>query len=249
MFTTRIIKGGALLADSLRFLEAWEPDLSPDENLARFAAQRLLGKTRVREKAVLNILRRRFLETNASVVRTLRRLRHDPVALREACYYEATRTEELLAAFAEEPLFTWYHAGKREITLEDVLHWLATDRRVPDWNEVTRKRVAQGILATFRDFGLLQGEVGSRRKQITFPNLSLRGFLYVSLRERRRCSSDRALLESRVWRRYLLTPYDVRRLFLEANRLGYLHFSEAGSMIRVDWLIESLEEVSNVIPT
>jgi hypothetical protein len=248
MFTARIIKGGALLADSLRFLEAWNPDLGPQENLARFAASRVLAKTQIRQKAVLDILRRRFLDSHTGVVGALRRLMHDPVAFREACYYEATRTDELLAAFAEGPLFLWYQAGRREVSLDDVSRWLATDARVPRWNMQTRLRVAQGLLATLRDFGILRGATRGRRKQIAPPHLSIRGFIYVALRERGRSKSDRALFKSSVWRCYLLSMEEVRRLFREADRLGYLRFAEAGSMVRVDWLIKDLQEISDVVP-
>jgi hypothetical protein len=248
MFTARIIKGGALLSESRRFLEAWQPDRTPEENLARIAARRALGKTQVRQNAVLGILRRRFLEAGPEVVSSLRRLVQNPVAFREACYYEATRTDELLAAFAEGPLFALYRAGQREVDVNDVNRWLATDARVPRWNAETRERVAQGLLATLRDFGILEGAVRGRRKRISPPHLSSQGFCYVALRERNRHRSARSVLQAPLWRRYLLTAEAVRRLFLDADRLGCLRFAEAGSMVRVDWLITSLEEIPDVIP-
>jgi hypothetical protein len=248
MFTARIIKGGALLADSLRFIEAWNPDLRPEENLVRFAADRVLAKTQIRQKVVLDILRRRFLDPGTGVVGALRRLMQDPTGFREACYYEATRTDELLAAFAEGPLFAWYEAGRREVSLDDVGRWLASDARVPRWNMQTRLRVARGLLATVRDFGILRGAARGRRKQIAPPRLSIRGFIYVALRERNQSNSDRALINSSVWRRYLLSTDDVRHLFREADRLGYLRFAEVGSMVRVDWLVKDLEEIPDVVP-
>ncbi len=247
-FTSRIIKGGALLADTRRFLEAWEPHPTPDDSMARFAVRHALGKTQVRQKAILEILRRRYLDSGPEVVSTLRRLVGDPAAFREACYYEATRTDGLLAALTEGPLFTWYQARRMEIDADDVSRWLATDSRVPRWNAETRSRVAQGVVATLRDFGILEGAVRGRRKRIATPHLSVRGFGYVSLRERSRDVSDRSILGSPVWRRYLLTPDAVRRLFLEVDRLGFLRFGEAGSMVRIDWLVRKLTEMPNVLP-
>lgn len=248
MFTARIIKGGALLADSRRFLEIWQPDRTLEENLARFAARRALGKTQVRQNAVLGILRRRFLEAGPEVVMGLRRLAWNPVAFREACYYEATRTDDLLAAFAEGPLFTLYRAGQREVDVNDVNRWLTGDPRVPRWNVHTRERVARGLLATLRDFGILEGAVGGRRKRILPPHMSLQGFCYIALRQWDEHASARSVLQARVWRRYLLTTEAVRRLFLDADRLGCLRFAEAGSMVRVDWLIKGPEEIPDVVP-
>jgi hypothetical protein len=247
-FTARIIKGGALLADSRRFLEAWEPDRTPKDNITRFSARHTLGKTQVRQRAVLEILRRRFLDPGPEVVSTLRHLVGDPAAFREACYYEATRTDGLLAAFTEDPLFTWYQGRRKEISVDEVSRWLATDSRVPRWNAETRARVAQGVIATLRDFGILEGAMRGRRKRIATPHLSVRGFGYVALRERSGSASDRSIVDSPVWRRYLLTPEAVRRMFLEADRLGFLRFAEAGSMVRIDWLVRKLTEMPNVLP-
>lgn len=245
-FTARIIKGGALLADTRRFLEAWDPDLSPQANLKRITEQAQLGKTQVRQRDVLAILRRRFVEAGPVVIRALQSLLRDRVAFREACYYEAARTDALLAKFASGPLYAWYSEGRRVVDVEDVGRWLDHDKCVPQWGAYTRKRVARGLISALRDFGLLEGPVRSPRKRILAPHLSMLGFLYIALRERDLRGSSRAILQSGVWRWYLLTPEMVRRLFLEADRLGYLRFMEAGSIARIDWLLKGLEEFAHV---
>ena len=104
-------------------------------------------------------------------------------------------------------------------------------------------RVAQGLLSTLRDFGVLEG---AAKKHIAPPRLSLRGFTYVAVRERGQHPSGRALLQAPVWRRYLLDAEHVRALFLDADRHKVLRFSEAGSAVRIDWLIAGLEEVPRV---
>lgn len=242
-----IIKGGALLSDTRRFLEAWDLGLPPEENLCRISKRWLLGKTQARQRDVVEVLRRRFVDPGEEIIATLRVLLHDPTGFREACYYEAARTDALLASFAAGPLFTWYSGGQRQITVQDVDRWLVHDSRVPLWGVHTRRRVARGLLATLRDFGILNGAVGGRRKQIVAPHLSVRGFLYVAFRERSQRESARAVLEATAWRWYLITPEMVRGLFLEADRLGYVRFSEAGSITRVDWLLEDLREIADVV--
>ena len=244
-FTARIIKGGALLPDTRRLLEAWDADLPPQANLKRITEQCQLGRTQVRQRDVLAILRRRFVEAGADVIPALRSLLHEPAAFQEACYYEAARTDDLLAEFAAGPLFKWHHEGKRVLDTEEVVGWLASDERVPPWGPQTRRRVAQGLISALRDFGLLEGAVGGARKRIPVPHLSSRGFLYVALRERSRRDSARAVLESKVWRWFLLAPEAVRRLFLEADRRGYLRFAEAGRIVRIDWLVRDLKEFAH----
>lgn len=247
VFTSRIIKAGALLEDTRRFLEAWDVDLDQHLNLSRMRASGVLGKTRARSEDILLILRQRYVDPGPHVVATLRRLAGDLRAFREACYYEAARSDALLGLFAQEPLYEWYAEGRPYLTAEDVSRWLRSDPRLPSWGSRTRERVAQGLLSTLRDFGILEAARGSSRKRFAPPRLSMRGFAYVALREGERGTSDRALLSSPVWQRYLLTPASVRNLFLEADRLGLLRYSEAGSAVRVDWLLQRLEEVPDVL--
>jgi hypothetical protein len=242
---TRIIKGGALLYDTRRFLEAWDQKLGPEENLDRLRRSGALGKRSGKRSAdVLAVLRQRFVEPDGTVIATLRLLLGDPRAFREACYYEAARAHALLAAFVEEALFAWQQAGRTQVTVADAVAWLGSGDRTPSWTEPTRLRVAQGLFSALRDFGLLEGAV---RKRIAPPRLSMRGFAYVAVRERDQHRSGRSLLQAAVWRRYLLAPEHVRALFLEADRLKVLRFAEAGTAIRIDWLIANLEEVPRVV--
>lgn len=247
IFSSRIIKGGALLEDTRRLLEVWDPDLDVPENIHRILASGGLAKSGARQEDVLAPLRRRFLEAGPEVVRALRTLTADPRAFREACYYEAARSDELLAAFAAGPLYERYwQDGRPELSVDDAVRWLRADARTPAWGEKTRRRVAQGLLSALRDFGILEGARGGRRKRILPPHLSMRGFTYVALRERARQASDRAVLRAPSWRWYLLSDEAVRHRFLEADRLGVLRFSEAGSVLRIDWLIQRLQEVTRV---
>ena len=245
-FTTRIIKGGALLAETRRLLDVWNEDV--EGTLSRLHASETFGKTRARQKDILMVLRRRFLDVGYEVAEALKRLANDPTAFRQACYYEAARTDGLLSAFAAGPLFSWYRQGHREVSTADVVSWLGTDSRSRVWNPRTRERVARGLLSTLRDFGLLEGTVRGRCKRIRVPQLSLRAFSYIALREGPHCSSDRAILQAPVWRWFLLDEQAVRKLFLEADRAGALRFSEAGRLLRVDWLVQDLEEAVDVSP-
>lgn len=71
-----------------------------------------------------------------------------------------------------------------------------------------------------------------------------RGFAYVAWREHEQGASSRALVTTRVWRRWLLDQDRVLHLFGQAARLGVLRFSSAGSAVRIDWVASSLEEVT-----
>jgi hypothetical protein len=243
-FDARIIKGGALLDDTRRFLEAWDCQRCPADNLEHIRHGGVLGKrSHSRAAAVLAVLRRRFVEAGPEVIPTLRLLPGDARAFREACYYEAACSDPLLGAFAAEALFASSRAGRQEVTAAEADAWLSENQRT-SWAPPTRLRVAQGLLSALRDFGILEG---AARKRLAAPRLSMRGFAYVAVRERDRHESARALLQAPVWRRFLLDDEQVRLLLREADRLKLLRFAEAGSAIRIDWLIARLEEVPHVV--
>jgi Putative inner membrane protein (DUF1819) len=42
--SSRIIKGGALLEETRRFVEMWDDDQAPQQNLEEFRSRNLLGK-------------------------------------------------------------------------------------------------------------------------------------------------------------------------------------------------------------
>lgn len=239
--SSQVLKGGALLDESRRFVEVWDTTLSTEDNLDRIASTNLLGKqTLSRSEDVVSRLRRRFVAPGPSVVEALKQLTHAPRAFVEACYYESTRDDALLANLVEGPLMTWYEQGRIGVTTLEVETWLATQQtalQLPTWSEKTRIRVAQSLLSTLRDFGILTGRA---HKEFAQPNLSLAGFSYVSYRLHETGLSSRRIAASTAWRRWLLSESRVRELFLEADQAKILRFSQAGSSVRIDWLHTSL---------
>jgi hypothetical protein len=248
-YTSRLLKGGAAIDDTHRVVELWDETASATENLDRIAEGNLLGKSsRSRLDDVLNVVvRPRFVDPGDHLLPALKGLADDHRAFRDACYYEASRADRLLAEFAEGPLYEWWNAGRLSLGLADVEGWLAelTDKGLlPSWSSSVQERAAQGLLSTLRDFGVLRGATRGHRKEIVSPAMTPRGFAYVARREHEQGASSRALVTTRVWRRWLLDQDQVLHLFGQAARLGVLRFSSAGSAVRIDWVASSLEEVT-----
>jgi hypothetical protein len=245
-FTTNMMKGGAMLDDAARLAEAWQPELSASDNLQRVSDLNLLGKTtRARtDDVLLRILKPRFVDPGDQVMQALGRLLMRPDSFREACYYETSRDDALLAAFAEGPLYESYQRGRTTITVDEVKLWMADlsrDGQAPEWTDIVRTKVARGILAALRDFGILEG---ANHKRFATPRMTPLGFAYVAYREHEQGVSSRGIVESRVWRRWLLSPDRVTELFTQAERLGVLRYLQVGSSVRVDWIAGSLQEVA-----
>ncbi len=248
-YTSRLLKGGALLEETRRVVELWDLGGSAAENLDRMSRENLLGKaSRSRLGDVLfKVIRLRLVEAGEHVVPALKGLLGDHRAFAEACYFEASRADALLAAFAEGPLWTWWGQGRIAVSLSETDGWLrqlATERRTPAWSASVRQRTAQGLLSALRDFGVLAGAARGRRKEIVPPSMSPIGFAYVAWREHELGASSRRLVQSAVWHRWLLDQDRVIDLFGQAARLGVLRFSSAGSVVRIDWLVRTLAEVT-----
>jgi hypothetical protein len=245
MFTVNIQKGGAMLDDTRHLVEVWDDSLDSTSNLSRIAEANLLGKTSRKrsDDVLLRILAPRFVAPGSDIIPALRALRDEPSAFREACYYETARDEKLLASFAEGPLWQWYNAGRVGVTVDDVKSWLENltkEGKLPEWTETVRTKVARGLLAALRDFGILKG---AARKEFTRPGMTAKGFGYVAFREHQQGVSARALVQSAIWHRWLLDDLWVRDLLAQIDRLGLLDYAHAGSAVRIDWRAASLQEV------
>ena len=246
--SSRIIKGGALLDETRRFVESWRDSGSVAENLSAFRTGNLLGKrSRVRAEDTLAILRQRFVDPGPHVIPGIRPLASKTEAFRDASYYEAARNDYLLAHIAGELLFDLRGRGWVRVTVEDIERALLLappDPVVKGWGDATRTRVIHGVLSALRDFGVLEGKVN---KHIASPHLSFSGFVYVLGRLRDALPSSHEIVRSSVWRWWLLEDRQLRALFLEADRSGLLRFSDAGSSVRLDWRVEGLEEMVRAV--
>jgi len=243
-FTVNIQKGGALLPDARRLVEVWDLSEPADANLRRVADENLLGKaTRRRlDDVLLRCLVPRFVGPGPQVMGALKQLLSDDRVFVEAAYYETSRDERLLAAFAEGPCLDWYHAGRSRVTIEDTTAWLAeqtSEGVLPQWSPTVRTKVGRGLLAALRDFQVLEG---ATLKRFAPPQLSLRGFAYVAFRVHEQGGSSTTIATSHVWRRWLLGPARVEDLLHEAARAGVLTYGSAGTAFRIDWHVTSVEE-------
>ncbi len=246
--SSTIVKGGALVDDTMRLVAAWDWSASSQDNLDHLVGENALGlpsQSRA-EVVVRRVLAPRYVEPGPCVLRGLDAARSNRDAFRDACMFEATRNDELLARFAEEAIPRWYEAGRLEVDVELVLGWLdltANEGSLPEWSDSLRRRVAQGLIATMRDFGRLVGATNSKSKEIARPGISVGGFAYVAYRLHEQGESSRGILTSRVWRRWLLDDQRVDELMHQLVSRGVLYYSAVGSTLRIDWRVHTLQEV------
>lgn len=253
VYSSKIIKAGALLGDSKTLLAHWEQTASVPANLQRFRRENLFGKaSRSRVEDILAIFRQRFL-LDPAVTRALAVLVHGGFpadSLDRLLYFHSARSDPLLRDVVLQVLQPLHVRGQGEITLADVERpirdWVEQGKTTAPWSAGTVRRVAQGLLSTLRDFGVLAGAV---RKRLAPAPLPVAAFSYLAFVLHRRGASGERLVAHPEWGLFFLTRLAVERLLIEAHQRKLLEYHAAGSVVRVEFPAETLEDYAGVIVT
>ena len=250
-FNSNIMKVGAHLDDTRALVDIWDPSFGSESNVQRIIDENLLGlPSQSRGNDVMvRALRPRFIEPEAGIIEALAVLTRHADAFRDACFYELTRDDDLVATFCREQLAEWWTEGRLAITTSDTQTWidkLVADNRVPDWSPNIRERVARGMMAAVRDCGRLSGNRSSPKKEIVRPGISIGGFGYVAYRLHQQGNSSRGILSSNCWGCWLLDENRVDEMMNRLAATGAIYYAVAGSSLRIDWRVDSLEEVARV---
>ncbi|MHB1561576.1 MAG: BrxA family protein [Isosphaeraceae bacterium] len=250
-YSSRIIKAGALLPDTKTLFSYWDASATVPENLDRIRRENVFGKaSRSRVEDILAVFRQRYL-ADEEVLRGLVVLvqeRLPAASLDRILYFHAARSDRLLHDVVTEWLAFRLAEGRVAVdtaSLQRVLgEWVAQGKTTSRWSDETTGRVAQGLLSTLRDFGVLQGSV---HKRIAPPHLPLAAFCYVMFYLKQQQPSGLKLVDHRDWRLFLLDRGAVERLLLEAHQHGLLEYHAAGSVIRLTFPASNLAEYADVI--
>ena len=231
----------------------WHWDANPEEMINLVTQTGILGKAsqqRVRDVVVRTFLPRYVHGDPPNAWWYLRPFEDvdTPFQLIRPLYYlYAARAEALIADFVQDLLYTRYSIGSFDVHLEDALHFISqaeVDGHIPQpWSESVRLKVARGLLAALRDFGILEGR---RKKRIATPFLPAVPFAHIAFllgQETR----GAAVLTHPQWQLFLLDRDGVERLFLEADAAGLLRYSAAGSIVRIDFPEENLHAYSRFL--
>lgn len=245
-YTSKIIKAGALVQDTQLFLTHWDNSVSVQENLQLIRQSNLLGKaSRSRVADMLVIFRDRYLRDShvAAALVMLAQGGLPWVEIQPILYFLSVQSDLLLRDIVLQVLFPKYQQGRMDVRPEVIMEWLQEQvlarRTAGEWATVTIERVAQGILATLRDFGVLEGAV---KKHLRTPHLPPTSFVFIALLLNQKLRSGDKLLRDPAWQLFFLKERDVERLFFEAHQEGLLSYQAAGNVIRIDFPVQTMED-------
>jgi hypothetical protein len=220
-------------------------------NLDRLRSENVFGKaSRSRVEDVLTIFRQRFLSdervTKALVVLTQKRL--PASTLDRIPYFHAAQADRLLHDTVTEILLPLQARGITQIDVLEIQRplkkWMIAGKTSGKWSEPTIIRIAQGLLSALRDFGVLRGAV---KKRIAPAYLTVAAFAYIAFYFKQHQPSGTKLIELPDWQLFFLQREGVERFLFEAHQHHLLEYNAAGSVTRLTFPANTLEEYAHVI--
>ncbi len=250
-YCAKIIKAGALLADTKTLLAHWDTTTSVYKNIERLRRENVFGKvSRSRVEDVLAIFRQRFL-TEEPVTRALVVLVREKLpaaALDRILYFHAARSDRLLHDAVTEILARLQARGITDIDVLEIQRplkkWVEEGKTRGRWSDPTIVRIAQGLLSSLRDFGVLQGAV---KKRIAPAYLPVEAFAYLAFYFKQHQPSGAKLIGLPDWKLFFLTTEAVERFLYDAHQHGLLEYHAAGSVTRLTFPAQTLEEYAHVL--
>jgi hypothetical protein len=251
LYSSKIIKAGALIGDTKTLLSHWDVAASVAENMDRVQRENVFGKaSRSRVEDILAIFRQRYL-TEASVTTALVTLVHGkfpPVALERVLYFHSARADKLLYDAVTEILVPLHEQGLADINVRTfqrtLAQWVEAGKTTGHWSASTITRIAQGLLAALRDFGVLQGAVN---KKIAPAFMPIEALAYLAFYLKQRQPSGARLIELPDWKLFFLPRDGVERGLFEAHQRELLEYHVAGSVTRLTFPAETLEAYAHVL--
>ena len=251
IYSARITDAGALIADTKTMLASWDMTQDRGANFNRVREQNTLGKpSRKRLNDILIIFRQRYFDDPA-IGNTLVQLVQKGASSQwvdPLLYFFSAQNDNTLRDIVIGTLYPRKQAGYIDlppIIVQNTLrNWVVNGRTKSPWGDYTIKHVAQGIMATLRDFGVLEGKVNKHIRPVYVP---IESFALIAFWLMQKLQSGNLVLCSDEWRLFFLDVGGVEQHFIEAHQEGLLSYYAAGSVVRIEFPASTLQEYANGI--
>lgn len=251
IFTSRLQKAGAVLDDMRTLVRSWTDEKSLPQQ-RKVVADNILGKdTRARST---DTLRRTFIPRFVNgdppqawkIVRPLEERNAAAEIVVPVYYWITARAEPLLYRFVVDEILPRSQGMDKFIRVDETKAWITKilSESGQEWSDIVTVKVARGLLAALRDFGVLTGKA---KKEIASSYLPIESFSYIAFALNSLGHSGEKLIIHPDWQLFLMTPPVVERLFLAAHQRGFLSYESAGRIYRVEFQAETFEEMADAV--
>ena len=243
-YTSKIIKAGALLADTKTLLSHWDVRASIRENMDRLRRENVFGKaSRSRVQNILAIFSQRYLREE-SVARALVILvnhRFPSASLDRLLYFHSARADHLLHDTVTELLLPLkargiigYRGDRGRKNHSQMGEGRQNDKLVG------REHDSPGDPRAAVDPAGFRRVAGAVNKRIAPAYLPVEAFAYITFYLKQHQPSGAKLIELPDWKLFFLPPEGVERFLFEAHQQGLLEYHAAGSVTRLTFPADTL---------
>mgnify|MGYP006282960315 CR=1 FL=1 len=253
VYKTRFHHYGAMIEELLQLVRAYNPAVPRQQWIEYIIETNLLGKGSrnwVRE-VVVGVFYPRLVSgriPNAwRDIRAMDDLRFDKTIIVAALYYHTMLYDQFIYDFTTTVVFQKYFAGTVYVSSHDVYDFISAQ---PDshfnkkWSDYVKRRLSRGVVATLRDFGIMEGK---NTKKVTNYYLPIEAFIYISYLIGQRVKTGEKIVDHSDWKLFLLNNKLVERLFLDAHQQKLLSYHAAGAIIRIEFPYKNTEDLIHAV--
>lgn len=244
-----------MLDETRRLLKHWQPDEPLDEFARRVHTEGLLGNaTAYRTRDIVKrVFAPRFLKPTDLPARILKAVMESSLPARtfnEMLFLFSARQDPLVYDYTVEGYWKAVRRGRNSIDTDQVVTFLTRaelDGRLENkWSENVTVRIGRCVVGMLRDIGYLR-ERNRGRREIVEYRMSDEGAALMARILHEEGVNDSTLCEHPDWALFGMKPGEVLAFLDSLGEHRGLVVQQAGSVVRLTWYINSLEELINVL--
>jgi|SRR5215831_361747 len=253
-YTIAISKGSALLNEMKALLRAWTPGEPLKEFSERVVQKDVLGKTTAQRAndVVRRVFANRFLVPDQAPAKYLHRLlqgNKSGQVFSDLCLLYSARNDALLRDVIVSGYWPAVAEGHLFLTPKEVVQFFRKAEeqgRIPrPWSEPVKIKVARGLLRALAEYGLIR-EVGRQRELIMYHPTD-EAIVFLAYELHFSGLSDAALVACGDWNLFGLKEREVVTAMDRLAGEGWWLTQAAGSVVRVSWRYNQMEEVVDAL--
>lgn len=253
-YTIAISKGSALLPEMKALLRAWMPEEPLKEFSERVVQEDVLGKTTAQraKDVVRRVFANRFLVPDQAPAKYLHRLlqrNKSGQLFSDLCLLYSSRNDALLQGVIVSVYWPAVAEGHIFISPKEVIQFFRQAEeqgRIPSpWSESVKIKVARGLLRALVEYGLIRE--AHRQREIIMFRPADETIVFLAYEMHFRGLSDAGMVAHGDWNLFGLKERDVIVAMDRLGGEGWWLTQAAGSVIRVSWKYNLMEEVVDAL--
>jgi hypothetical protein len=251
-YTQALQRGGSLIPEMRTLLRQWVPGESMPDFSRRITQADALGRATRRTVAdYLSAFQRRFVAPSDQPADALHTIASSPAGTRrtftDLLFFYTARTERLLWDFVVDKYWPAIARGAHQLDANEVLRLIEaaeSDGRIPvPWSASVHRDLPARVLNAATQFGLFN-RTSRGARPITPFQVTDDALAFLAYRAHTRGLGDAQVVALDTWALFGLGRDAVIERLAGLHDGGWLDVQRAGEVVRIDWTIDSIEEVT-----